>query len=150
MKKFVLSFVICIPLCLIIGFTAGMALQYVISNDVQQSRINDVDEEEQYFRKINDIIKDLEFHSAKTKDGKIVLYNENYEPISEIPFNDYDKSIKFIYARKNGSIVYFIQQGAVDDEWGIMFVNDDSDGMMSGIWHADRISGNAYKYSTMK
>lgn len=109
-----------------------------------------IEREEQYFRKINEIIKDLEFYSAKVKDGKIILYNEKYEPISEIPFKEYDKRVKFIGARKDGSIVYFIQYGAVDDEWGIMFVNDGSDDMMDGIWHADKIGSNSYEYSTMK
>ena len=106
-------------------------------------------EKEQYFRRINEIIKDLEFHSAKAKDGKIILYNNKYEPISEIPFESYDKRIKFIGAHKHDGIVYFITGGAVDDEWGIMFVNDGSDSMMDGVGSAIRIGGNSYEYNTM-
>lgn len=109
---------------------------------------NSINEEEQYFRKINEIIKDLEFHSAKAKDGKIILYDNKYEPISEIPFEDYDKNIKFIGAHKDDGIVYFITAGAVDDEYGIMFVNDGSDSMMDGVGSVSRIGGNSYEYDT--
>ncbi len=91
----------------------------------------------------------MEFHSAKAKDGKIILYNNKYEPICEIPFEEYDESQKFIYARKSDGNVYFITAGAVDDEWGIMFVNDGSDSMMDGVGSATRIGGNSYEYDTM-
>ncbi len=37
---------------------------------------------------------------------------------------------------------------AVDDEKGIMFVNDDSDGILDGIHSLMRMGGNAYSYST--
>ena len=110
--------------------------------------IKNINEQEQYFRKINEIIKDLEFHSAKAKDGKIILYNSKYEPISEITFEDYDKNIKFIGAHKDGGIIYFITAGAVDDEWGIMFVNDGSDSMMEGVGSVTQIGGNSYEYDT--
>ena len=153
MKKFIfpfiLSFIICMPLCLIICFTAGVGIQVAISDNNPGDYINHINEQEQYFRKINEIIKDLEFHSAKTKDGKIILYDENRNPTSEISFEEYDESQNFIYARKSDDIVYFITAGAVDDEWGIMFVNDGSDGMMDGIGSVTKISGNSYEYDTM-
>ncbi|MEE1301587.1 MAG: hypothetical protein UHD64_02290 [Bacteroidales bacterium] len=91
----------------------------------------------------------MEFHSVKAKDGKIILYNNKYEPICEIPFESYDKSIKFIGAHKDDGTVYFITGGAVDDEWGIMFVNDGSDSMMDGIGNVTRIGSNSYEYNTM-
>ena len=111
---------------------------------------DDIHEQERYFGKINSIIKDLEFHTAKAKDGKIILYNKEYDPISEIPFEEYDKGIKFIGAHKDGPVVYFITGGAVDDEWGIMFVNDhEADDILEGVHQVNRIGGNAYEYSTM-
>lgn len=140
MRKFALFMILfCVVTLLFCGCSIGT-----------NSDNSEIEREEQYFRKINEIIKDMEFHTAKVKDGKIVLYDKNYDPVSEVSFKDYDKSIKFIGARKDGPIVYFIQYGAVDDEWGIMFVNDDSDDMMNGIWHADKIGSNSYEYSTMK
>ena len=149
MKKYIFPFIICLPLCLIICFIAGVGVQVAISNDNSKDYINRINEEEQYFRKINEIIKDLEFFSAKAKDGKIILYDETRNPTSEIPFEEYDGSHKFIYARKSDDIVYFITGGAVDDEWGIMFVNDGSDSMMDGVGSATKIGGNAYEYDTM-
>jgi len=149
MKKYIFPFIICMPLCLIICFILGIGLQVAIPNDNSESYINRINEEEQYFRKINEIIKDLDFHSAKAKDGKIILYDKERNPASEIPFEEYDESRKFIYARKSDNIVYFITSGAVDDEWGIMFVNDGSDSMMDGVGSVTRINGNSYEYNTM-
>ena len=68
--------------------------------------------------------------------------------VVKIPFENYDKNIKFIGAHKDDNIVYFTTGGAVDDEWGIMFVNDGSDSMMEGLGSVARISGNAYEYDT--
>ncbi len=137
-----------LPLCALIAVVLFQCSNFLI--DIVRNYENPVYEQEQYFRKINEIIKDLEFHSAKAKDEKIILYNNNYEPISEIPFEDFDKSIKFISAHKNNNIVYFITGGAVDDEWGIMFVNDGvSDRMMDGVGSATKIGGNSYEYTSM-
>jgi len=132
-----------LPLCILI---AVIIFQFVGTN----INIKKTNEQEQYFREINEIIKDLEFHSAKAKDGKIILYNNKYEPICEIPFEEYDENIKFIGAHKDDGIVYFITAGAVDDEWGIMFVNDGSDSMMEGVGSVDQIRGNSYKYDTIR
>ena len=68
--------------------------------------------------------------------------------IKEIPFEDYDDKIKFIYARKEDSVIYFILSGSVDDEQGIMFVNDNSDDFLDGINTIIRIGGNSYHYGT--
>lgn len=136
-----------LPLCTLIVAVLLQCSIFLIGNVGNYE--NPINEKEQYFKKINEIIKDLEFHSAKAKDGKIILYNNKYEPICEIPFESYDKSIKFIGAHKDDGIVYFITDGSVDDEWGIMFVNDGSDSMMDGVGSATRIGGNSYEYDTM-
>ena len=103
---------------------------------------------EVYLYKINSIIKDMDFSTAKTYDGKIILYNTEREIIKEIPFEDYDKNIKFIYARKDESAIYFVISAVVDDEQGIMFVNDGSDRFLDGIKTIKRIGGNSYQYSS--
>lgn len=112
---------------------------------------NDIFEQEEYFSKINSIIKDLEFHTVKAKDGKIILYNDDYEPISEIPFEDYDEDIKFIAAHKDGPVVYFITAGMVDNEYGIMFINDEANEILTEVTSLERIAigGNSYEYSTV-
>ena len=103
---------------------------------------------EDYFYKINSIIKDMDFFTAKAIDDKIVLYNAKQKMIKEIPFEDYDDNIKFVYARKEGSVIYFIISLAIDDEQGIMFINDDSNGLLDGIKTINRVGGNSYGYST--
>lgn len=103
---------------------------------------------EEYLYKINSIIKDMDFYTAKADDNKIILYNAEQEMIKEIPFENYDDNIKFLYARKEESAIYFVISGSVDDEQGIMFVNDDSDDFLDGIKTINRIGGNSYQYST--
>ena len=103
---------------------------------------------EDYLYKINSIIKDMDFYTAKADDNKIILYNIEQEIIKEIPFEDYNGNIKFLYARKEESAIYFVISGSVDDEQGIMFVNDNSDGFLDGIKTINRIGGNSYQYST--
>ena len=104
---------------------------------------------EMYFGTMNNMIKDMDFHSARAEEGKIVLYNESEEIISEIPFAYYNENISFIYARKNGPVVYFVTNIEADDERGIMFLNDDSDSVLSGVKRITRIGDNSYDFSTM-
>lgn len=106
--------------------------------------------EETYFYQINALIKDADFYTARVEEGKIVLYNAESEPICEMEFHDYDKSIKLIYVRKEGAVIHFITSGAVDDEQGIIFINDDSNRSLDGIKSLRRIGGNSYQYSTIK
>lgn len=103
---------------------------------------------EDYLHKINSIIKEMDFYTAKADDNKIILYDTEQEMIKEIPFENYDDSIKFIYARKENSTIYFVLSGSVDDEQGVMFVNDGSDDFLDGIKTIDRMGGNSYQYST--
>ena len=86
---------------------------------------------EDYLYNINSIIKEMGFYTAKVDDNKIILYDTEQEMIKEIPFENYDESIKFIYARKENSTIYFVLSGSVDDEQGIMFVNDNSDAFLA-------------------
>ena len=129
---------ICFVLILVIS---GLFLFASCSSSVDKKTEN-------YLYKINSIIKEMDFYTAKATDNKIILYNTKQEIIEEIPFEDYDDNIKFIYARKEDSTVYFVLDGSADDEQGIMFVNDDSDGFLDGIKTINRIGGNSYQYST--
>ncbi len=142
MKKFAL-YIISVILLLSLGSCTFSAEKHTGLGNVEA-----VNEQERYFRKINEIIKDMDFFSATAEDGRIMLYDRERNLISEIPFEEYDKSQKFIYARKSDNIIYFITSAAVDDESGIMFVNDGSDSMMDGIGSASRIGGNSYAYDT--
>lgn len=107
-------------------------------------------EQEEYFYQINKIIRDEDFCTAKAKNGKIVLFDSLKNPIKEIPFAEYDKNITFLYARKEGALIYFVTSRAVDDEHGILFVNDGADDFLGGIHSIKRVGGNAYEYDTAK
>ncbi len=135
MKKYVAILVLC---CIAVG------LFYSCGRD-------DIHKQERYFGKINSIIKDLDFHIAKAKDSKIILYNKELDPISEIPFEEYDEDIKFIGAHKDGPVVYFATSGMVDNENGIMFINDEANELLREATKLVRIAigGNSYEYSTV-
>ena len=102
----------------------------------------------EYFYQINNLIKDRDFHIAKVDKNKLELYNNKFELIDEITFEAYDDKIGFIAARKDGANIYFIISGSVDDEAGILFVNDESDSFLDGVKSIDRLGGNSYYYST--
>lgn len=103
---------------------------------------------ENYFYQINSLIKNADFHTAKVEDYKIILYNLENELTQEIVFEDYNNGIKLRSVRKEGSIIYFITGGSVDDEKGVIFINDDTNNMFDGIKSIKRIGGNSYQYST--
>ena len=109
---------------------------------------SNLQDSEEYFYKINKLIRDENFYTAKAYDGKIVLYDSQQDPIKEISFDKYDKNIDFLYARKEGPIIFFVTSGAVDDEKGILFINDDSNNILNGIKSIKRIGGNSYEYDT--
>ena len=51
--------------------------------------------------------------------------------------------------RKSGDDVFFITDGAVDDEWGYVITGDDAV-CMEGLWQLERVGGSVYRFSTMK
>ena len=108
----------------------------------------DPEDYEEYFYEINKLIKDEDFCTAKVEDGKIVLYDSQQNSIRELPFDQYDKSIDFLYARKEGALIFFVTSAAVDDEQGILFINDDSNNMLDGIHSIKRVGRNSYEYDT--
>lgn len=107
-----------------------------------------LDKQETYFRNINLLIKDIDFDIARVENSKILLYNSENELVNEIIFNEYNKKIPLIHIKKQDSIIYFVTSLVVDDEMGIIFVNDDSDKIMDGIKSLKRVGGNSYQYDT--
>lgn len=104
---------------------------------------------EEYFYKINSLVRDIDFHTANVKDEKIILYDEEKEIVDEIPFDEYDAGINLTYIRKDDPVVYFVTGGDADDEQGIIFINDDTNGILDGVKSLKRIGGNSYEYSTV-
>ena len=109
---------------------------------------SNIQESEAYFYEINKLIKDEDFCTAKVNAGKILLYDSQQNPIQELSFDKYDKSITLLYIRKEGAVTLFVTSGAVDDEQGILFINDDSNDVLEGIHSIKRIGGNSYEYDT--
>ena len=103
---------------------------------------------EEYFYEINKLIQDEDFHYAGVKNGKIVLYDSQQNTIQEIPFEQADENVEFLYARKEGPAIFFVTSGTIDDEHGILFINDDVNNVLEGIKYIKRIGGNSYEYDT--
>lgn len=103
---------------------------------------------EEYCYKINSVIKDVDFHTAKIKGSKIVLYDNKNVEIRQITFEEYEIDKKITVIRKDGAKVYFAISGTVDDEQGIVFINDSSNAVLDGIKSMERLGGNSYRYST--
>ncbi len=129
-------------ICVVLIFVMIGVFFFTSCNSINNKKTED------YLHEINSIIKDMDFYIAKADDNKIILYDTKQEMIEEIPFEDYDDNIKFVYARKKDSVICFVISLAVDDEQGIMFINDDSNGVLDGIKSINRMGGNSYQYST--
>ena len=104
----------------------------------------------EYCHAINQVLKQEDFAFAEVDGERIVLYGVDRVPLSEIHFAQYDNSIHFLSIRKEENVIYFVTQGAVDDEEGYMFVNGQENSVFDGIWQIERVSGNGYAYSTSK
>lgn len=101
-----------------------------------------------YCYMLNEKLIGADFDKAYVADGVISLYDSGDTLLMEIDFDAYDESKKVLYIRKENQRVYFILGGSVDDEYGIMFVNDESNELLDGIHTIERVGGNAYEYST--
>ena len=101
-----------------------------------------------YCNIINQRLTNADFFKAFVSDGVIKLYDSDDILIDEILFDAYDKSKRIVYIRKEGSRLYFILGGSVDDEYGIMFINDADNDFLDGIHSVERVGGNSYEYST--
>lgn len=103
-----------------------------------------------YYYSINSLIKDYSFSIAKIEDDKIVLYGVEGEQIDAVDFKKSCDSKNPIYIRKYRNNLFFVENVAIDDENGILFINDNSNEILDGIWSIKRVGGNSYKYSTSK
>lgn len=125
----------------IVGFIAILCIIGSIMY-TQQSR----EDFEYYIYGINRLIRDHDFKNAEVEDNKIRLYDGDFNLTSEIEFDDKGSDIMAI--RKDDNRIFFVTGGAVDDEWGYVFINNDADSVLNGIRRLERISGNLYYYST--
>ncbi len=103
---------------------------------------------QEYCYDINYLIKDYDFSTAKINDSSICMYDEFGEKSETIQFPEYDENIKLLYIRKEEDLIYFVIEGVVDDEEGIVFINSEVNNFFAGITSFERIGGNSYKYSS--
>ncbi len=109
---------------------------------------SNVEEINNYCYKINNLIKGYEFYTAKVEQGEIILYDNEFQEIMNINFEEYNPEMPMISIRKENDNIYYITNGAVDDEAGIVFFNSDTNNILDGIKSLKRIGGNSYQYNT--
>ena len=102
-----------------------------------------------YCHEINKIIKDIDFDKGDISDGKIVLYNDGSVVFNQ-DYEKFDNDFNIKYIRKEDNKIFFVLNASLDDDEGIVFVNDDANGLMDGLGSLERINGNSYKYKTFK
>lgn len=102
----------------------------------------------EYYTSINRMIKDQDFYTARVSDGEISLYDKNNIIVETMGFDFYDRSIPLVTIRKEFGNLYFVTAGSVDDEYGVVFMNDSSNNSLEGIMSLERMGGNSYLYST--
>jgi hypothetical protein len=93
------------------------------------------------------MIKDQDFYTARVSEGEISLYDKNNIIIETMGFDFYDRSIPLVTIRKEFGNLYFVTAGSVDDEYGVVFMNDNANNL-DGIMSLERVGGNAFLYST--
>ena len=131
MKKPVAA-ILCIALLLVFGFK--------IFDKPNSAEI-------EYYTSINRMIKDQDFYTARVSKGQITLYDKNNIIVETMGFDFYDRSIPLVTIRKEFGNLYFVTVGSVDDEYGVVFMNDSTNNL-DGIMSLERIGGNAFLYST--
>ena len=125
-----------------------LVLIVIVLTGLSSCNIHNYENIEAYCYKINSVIKDMDFEVAKVSKNKISLYDDQKALINEMIFDSYEDNIKVVRIRKEANKVYFITAGSVDDERGVVFINDDSNAVLDGIKSIERIGGNSYYYST--
>lgn len=134
-RKWIVWDIVGLAVCLMLGCYA------LIRGQKEQETID-------YCYQINKIIKDLDFYLAKVSEDGIVLYDRDFQELETVPFDGYKRHIDIMGIQKDGGRIYFILLGSVDDDWGLLFVNDGTDGIMDGIHSLERAGGNSYYYDT--
>ena len=102
-----------------------------------------------YIERINNLVKEYDFYKGYLNDGVITLYDAFERKVIDIEFKNHNTKYPLLYFRKDGDNIYYIRSGAVDDEFGIMFINGDANSALDGVANLERCGGNSYYYDTM-
>ena len=102
-----------------------------------------------YCYEINQLIKEIDFDRGTIDDGNLILYNNESEVFNE-KYEKYNTNFEIEYIRKEDSKVFFVLSASVDDDEGIVFINDETNNLMDGLVSLERINGNSYRYKTFR
>lgn len=105
-----------------------------------------IKKKEEQCRSIYTEIQEEAFHTGKWTDNTLLLYDNNFREIEQlsVKYNSGKEPVKIV---NEFNQIRFVLGGAVDDEYGVIFVKGTTLNM-SGIYLAKRLSGNSYYYET--
>ena len=135
LKKTVLG-VLLVVICILIIMTKALIKKN--NSDYQE-----------YCYEIYQEIKEESFKYAKFEDENIIFYDSEFNVLSEMTYEKYNKKWTIIYIENDDDTMCFWKSGAVDDTEGIMFIkNEDMDRILDGLHQLKRIGGNSYWVTT--
>lgn len=104
---------------------------------------------QEYCYELYQEIKEESFKYAKFEDENIIFYDSEFNVLSEMVYEEYNKKWTIIYIENDDDSMCFWKSGAVDDTEGIMFIkNEDMDRILDGLHQLKRIGGNSYWVTT--
>lgn len=114
------------------------------------SSVNHLHDEEDldYFTQLYSILENEEFFKADIEENSILLYDNNFNQIRSIAFQNNRKSIKLLYILNEEARMLFVVSQSVDDTAGIVFFRNAENANLDGFWSLERVSGNGFRYST--
>ena len=94
------------------------------------------------------MVKDIDFLTGRIENATLTLKDSSGNCVFTAPVEEELKTIGNIRFHKSDNVIYYVLSGSVDDEDGIMFINDAGNGVLDGVKKVERIGGNYYRYST--
>lgn len=129
---------------LILTILISIFVLFIISHSEE---LNEYDNYLGYMKAIYKDIENTNFFVAEVKGQEVILKDSEFYEINRIPIITKEKSIKILSIHKEGEQIFFALGGAVDDSYGVMFSKTNYIDM-NGLMTIERISGNAFYYST--
>lgn len=124
----------------------GICILIIISNALSKNHNREYKE---YCYEIYQEIKEESFKYAKFKDKNIIFYDSEFNVLSEMAYEKYNKKWTIKYIENDDDSMFFWRSGALDDSEGIMFIkNEDMDRILDGIKKMERNGGNSYWVTT--
>ena len=109
---------------------------------------NHLKRETECFSMLYDMVRDIDFKTGRLEEGVLTLYDIDGNQLMAINVDSCNRAGRTML-RKNSKEeqVYFILGGSVDDEYGVLYTEENRVNM-AGLWSIKRMGGNCFYYQT--